>query len=409
MKYQYEPLSDEYEFQTFLKDLFNAIYNTTSFEEYGSKGHTQFGIDIYSAELKVGIQAKKKDINRSKKSLIRELTLDLEKTLQSIEEFPHEIKHLIFATTTNKLIEIQNICLDYSSSQDRQLQFYCWADIQTEIAKHDSIRNTYYPKLKENRTDDLIFIRERLEQLEQLINEQNTTLPNKKIDYRSIPDCEILLPPIDLEAQKFLIAFILKTAAIQTFKDVAYKKFTCLINFSHTYTQYGDGKQGPGFSILSGEVVFLGNCSRLIKKFQFDKDAFWKLYEMYEEDTHYNRINFRMVLLPNEELISYEFEIDGQTGFYNFFPRLEENLDYDKLDSLNSVLPFIASTTKLGLKIIEFDKLKYYPAITKFIYCMLLENSFKLTSLRVNINDFDDWDFIYKIPKHSDSIKNFKK
>lgn len=96
MKYQYEPLGDEYEFQTFLKDLFNEIYKTSSFEEYGTRGQVQYGIDIYSPELKIAVQAKKKDINRSSRIIVNELLGDLTKTSNQIGQFPHHIDKLYF-------------------------------------------------------------------------------------------------------------------------------------------------------------------------------------------------------------------------------------------------------------------------------------------------------------------------
>lgn len=406
MKYQYEPLGDEYEFQTFLKDLFNAMYNTDSFEEYGSKGMAQFGVDVYSPELKIAIQAKKKDLNRNKAALINELSKDFKSTLNSINNFPHEIVQFYFATTTNRIVQLQDICIAESKSKIRKTKLFCWIDIQAQIAKYPNIRKIYYPALKENRPDyyDGIQneIKEKLIFLEKLIQEQIIKAQPQKKVFRSIPDCEILLPTMDLDGQKFLIAFIIKVAAIQTFKHFTYKKFTCIINFSHTYTQFDDGTEGPGFSIFCGEVVFLGNVSKLMKIFQNNREKFWNLYEHFEQDDFYNAINFRMVLIPDEGLTSYDFELDEQTGRYQLAPVYSVELDYDKLNSLNAVLPFIGSTTRFGIKVIEFDRLKGFAAITKFIYCMLYENSFKLSNILVNAHDFDDWDFAYKIKERED-------
>ncbi|WP_316835029.1 hypothetical protein [Pedobacter nutrimenti] len=401
MKYQYEPLGDEYQFQTFLKDLFNSIYKTNSFEEYGSRGHTQFGVDIYSPELKIAVQAKKKDINRAKKILLRELTSDLTSTTKLIEKFPHDINCVYFATTTSKFIEIQDACISYSLSKGRKIKFFSWPDIQEEISKFPSVRNKYFPALKENNLiDDNISseIKDRLAHLEKLLLAQNATVLSKKKEYRNIPSCEILLPPVDLEAQKLLMVFILKTAAYQSFADVQYRKFICLLNFSHSFTQFSDGNSGPGFSIISGEVIFLGNCTRLVKMLQNNGEKFWHLFEQFQEDSAYNKINFRMELIPTEGLISYEFEIDGQTRFYNLRNVEPGPLDYEKLDSLNAVLPFIASTTKGAIHLIDLDKIKNYPAFTKFIYSSILEDAFKPSHLKVNINDFDDWDYYYPTP-----------
>lgn len=217
MKYQYEPLGDEYEFQTFLKDLFNAMFDTDSFEEYGSKGMTQFGVDIYSPKLKIGIQAKKKDVNRSKAALRKELSEDFKSTIISIDKFPHEIKQFYFATTTNRIVQLQDLCLAETRSGSRKIKFFCWIDIQSLITKYPAIRNTYYPALKENRPNyDGIQndIKEQLIVLEKLIREQIASAPPQKKVFRSIPLCEILPPSMDLNGQKFLVAFIIKVAAL---------------------------------------------------------------------------------------------------------------------------------------------------------------------------------------------------
>jgi hypothetical protein len=397
MNYQYEPLGDEYQFQTFLKDLFNCMYQTNTFEEYASKGYAQFGVDIYSPELKIAVQAKKKNINRSKKELIRELTSDVKSTVNLIENFPHEIAQVFFATTTSRFIEIQDACI----SQSRTLKFFSWQDMQEEIAKYPSVRNKYFPNLKENDPNGGRIskeIKDQLEVLEKLLSKQAETSPINNKVYRDIPECDILLPKMELESQKFLIAFILKTAAYQTFASVKYKKFNCLINFSSTYTQFHDGTSAPGFAIISGEVIFLGNCVRLVKMLQHNSKKFWNLYDELQSDSDFKRINFRMELIPSEDLRAYGFEVDGQTGFYNFKPLDNGALDYEQLNSLNSVIPFIASTTKFGIRVIDMDKIEGYPAFTKFLYCCLIEDKFNPSSLKVNVNDFDDWDFSYSIP-----------
>lgn len=74
-----------------------------------------------------------------------------------------------------------------------------------------------------------------------------------------------------------------------------------------------------------------------------------------------------------------------------------ENLDYDKLSSLSAVLPFIAVTTKPVINMIDLDKIEDHPAFMKLFYHLLNENSFKPNLLKININDFDDWDYEYKL------------
>lgn len=60
MSFQYEPLNDEYVFEEFIRDLFNSMHQTQSFQLYKTKGASQHGIDVFSTEKKVVIQCKKK-------------------------------------------------------------------------------------------------------------------------------------------------------------------------------------------------------------------------------------------------------------------------------------------------------------------------------------------------------------
>lgn len=148
MQYQYEPLADEYVFQDFLKDLFNCIYKTNSFEVYRSKGYAQYGVDVYSPELKIAIQAKKKSILRNEPELIQELKRELIKTIQDLNNFPHPVGSFYFATTTKKYAAIQDESLK-NSSPALGVQFWSWEDIQKHIPYHATLRKTYFSHLSD--------------------------------------------------------------------------------------------------------------------------------------------------------------------------------------------------------------------------------------------------------------------
>jgi hypothetical protein len=394
MNYQYEPLGDEYKFQTFLKDLFNAIHATNTFEEYGTKGNAQHGIDVYSPVLKIAIQAKKKDINRSPNSIIRELLSDLSETLEQIKDFPHPVESLFFATTIKKNKEIQNACMAASRNHGTNVIFFSWDDIQGKLTDCLPVRNKYFPHLQQAMSMESS-LNEKIKKLESLISKlenQNTGI--KKL-YRDIPYCEILLPTMPQDLLQNLIAIIMKISLYETFAQTKYRKFRCLFNFSMSYTQFGDGSSGPGYEIISGEVIFLANCSRLIKEIQDDQNRFWNRFEKYKVDSDFNKIRFRMEILPTEGLTAYDFEIDGQTGHYNIKVKKYEGLEYDKLDSLSAILPFIAQLTKPSINIIDFDKIETHSAFMKFFHHFLSEDSFKRNLLKVNVDDFDDWDYEY--------------
>lgn len=394
MNYQYEPLSDEYKFQTFLKDLFNAIHATNTFEEYGTKGNSQHGIDVYSPVLKTAIQAKKKDINRSPNSIVRELLSDLSETLEQIKDFPHPVESLFFATTIKKNKEIQNACMIASLNHGINVIFFSWDDIQSKLSDCLPIRNKYFPHLQEAMSMESNF-NEKIKKLESLISKLENKNTGIKKQYRDIPYCEILLPTMPQDLLQNLVAIIMKISLYETFTQTRYRKFRCLFNFSMSYTQFDDGSSGPGYGIISGEVIFLANCSRLIKEIQDDQDRFWTRFEKYKVDPDFNRVRFRMEIIPTEGLKAYDFEIDGQTGNYNIKITKYEGLEYDKLDSLNAILPFIAQSTKPTINIIDFDKITTNSAFMKLFHHLLSEDSFKTNLLKVNVDDFDDWDYDY--------------
>jgi hypothetical protein len=394
MNYQYEPLGDEYKFQTFLKDLFNAIHATNTFEEYGAKGNAQHGIDVYSPVLKTAIQAKKKDINRSPNAIVRELLFDLSETLELIKDFPHTIESLFFATTIKKNKKIQNACIEASRSHGINVILFSWDEIQNRLTDCLSVRNKYFPHLKEATSLDNS-VNEKIERLESLISKLENQNASIKKQYRDIPYCEILLPAMPQDFLRNLIAIIMKISLYETFAQTKYRKFRCLFNFSLSHTQFGDGSSGPGYEIISGEVIFLANCSRLVKELQNDQDQFWNRFEEYNADPDFNKVRFRMEILPTEGLKVYDFEIDGQTGHYNIKVKNYEGIEYDKLDSLSAILPFIAQSTKPGINIIDFDKIKTHSASMKLFNHFLIEDSFKRNLLKINVDDFDDWDYEY--------------
>lgn len=394
MNYQYEPLGDEYKFQTFLKDLFNAIHATYTFEEYGTKGNAQHGIDVYSPVLKTAIQAKKKDINRPPHSIIKELLSDLSETLEQIKDFPHPVESLFFATTIKKNKEIQNACMAASRNHGINVIFFSWDDIQGKLTDYLPVRNKYFPHLQESMSLEGS-LNEKINRLESLISKLGNQNTGIKKQYRDIPYCEILLPTVPQDLLKNLIAIIMKISLYETFAQTKYRKFRCLFNFSMSYTQFGDGSSGPGYEIISGEVIFLANCSRLIKEIQNDQDRFWNRFEKYKVDPDFNKVRFRMEILPTEGLTAYDFEIDGQTGHYNIKVKKYEGLEYDKLDSLSAILSFIAQSTKPSVNIIDFDKIATHSAFMKLFHHILSEDCFKRNLLKVNVDDFDDWDYEY--------------
>lgn len=395
MNFQYETLGDEYQFQTFLKDLFNAVYSTETFQEYGSKGNLQHGIDVYSPVFKTAIQAKKKGINRNKKTIVKELINDLSQTLELIKGFPFPIEILYFATTIKKDVSLQEACFSASISSGINVILFSWDDIQEKLPDCLSVRDKYFPHLKPaKKKDDLSRISKELESLISKLDGKKSAV---KTIYRNIPHCEILLPSLDsnYNLQKQLLATIMKISLFETYCETKYKKFGCLIHFTMDYTQFTDDSSAPGFQIISGEVVFLANFSRLAKGLQNNSDYFWDVMEKYQSNVLFKKIRFRMELLASEGLIAYEFEVDGQTESYNIKQKKYYDLDYGNLGSLNAVMPFIAKNTQPGLCILNIDKIQKNVAFMKLYHHFLNEDSFSPSLLKINVDDFDDWDYEY--------------
>jgi tetratricopeptide (TPR) repeat protein len=146
MAYQYEPLSDEYQFQDFLVDLFNEKFSTNTFENYRSRGYAQCGVDAYSPALKIAVQAKKKDHLRPADVIEKELVADLEDTVKKLKNFPHQVETIYLASTTKKYPKVQDKAIELSNEK-LSAKFYSWPDIEKDIHKFSSIRKSYFPHL----------------------------------------------------------------------------------------------------------------------------------------------------------------------------------------------------------------------------------------------------------------------
>ncbi|MCI5220935.1 MAG: hypothetical protein D3914_17495, partial [Candidatus Electrothrix sp. LOE2] len=145
--YHYEVISDEYQFEEFILDLFNAKYNTQSFQLYKTKGATQHGIDVFSTEKKIVIQCKKKDLSRTDYMLKKDLLQDLEKSLQLVEDVPFDFGTFILATTTKKYTTIQDEAAKLSQGKPFDIQFLSWKDIERVIHQYPELRKQYYSHL----------------------------------------------------------------------------------------------------------------------------------------------------------------------------------------------------------------------------------------------------------------------
>ena len=154
MNYQYEILNDAYAFEEFLKDLFNEIYHTKSFELYKTQGAAQHGIDVYSLEKKIAIQGKKKKLLAGK-NFSDDLINDFDESIKLIVDLPflNQIETFILAATTPKYGKVQDHIAEIFGKKEfglKSIQFLSWEDIEKYINEYRTIREKYYPHLSSN-------------------------------------------------------------------------------------------------------------------------------------------------------------------------------------------------------------------------------------------------------------------
>lgn len=157
IKYQFQPLGDEYQFELFIKDLFNAKYNTHSFQTYKGRGATQHGIDVYSTEVKVFVQCKKKDLSRSKDVLQKELQNDFEESLEMLIGLPYidakDSSFTFILASTAKRYNLQDTAgllaqkhqLPDAKPKLKDVQYLGWEAIEELLNDLPAIHAKYYP------------------------------------------------------------------------------------------------------------------------------------------------------------------------------------------------------------------------------------------------------------------------
>jgi len=147
--FQLPPLDNEDQFEDFICDLFNLEYDTDSFQRYGSRGHKQKGIDIYSAQNRIVIQCKKKEITRNAKSLITELIDDIEKDVDTTlnESLNIPFDRFILVSTFKNHPEIQEFAASLKRKKDLrfEVEYWGWNTITKKAISHQALLEKYFP------------------------------------------------------------------------------------------------------------------------------------------------------------------------------------------------------------------------------------------------------------------------
>ncbi len=152
MAYQYPPIDNDVIFESFIKDLFNALYRTNSFQLYRKNGAKQYGIDIISIEKEIVIQCKQKDTSRTQKTLENELIRDFDESIEMSKKLSFSFSTFILASTTKKFSKVQEHAISLATKNNFNVLFWSWTEIQSEIHKYENIIKEYYPNYAKSDT-----------------------------------------------------------------------------------------------------------------------------------------------------------------------------------------------------------------------------------------------------------------
>jgi len=147
-KYQWNPLTDEKEFENLINDLCSKKYGL-EFQLYGRKGQKQNGIDglaLIGNNKFILYQCKNKNILRDNKTIKNELSKDLkEETSKVIEEFIDKksfiIEKFIFAHSWKRDKDLQNI----ANSLNINILIWSWDEISDMLEEYEEVAQKYYP------------------------------------------------------------------------------------------------------------------------------------------------------------------------------------------------------------------------------------------------------------------------
>lgn len=142
---QLPPIGNEYLFEEFVCDLFNFIYDTTSFQAIGSRGQKQDGIDIFSFEKKTAIQCKKKDIRRNNNVIRSELKKEMMANLQLVNLSSRlPFYNLFFVSTYKDDVELTVHSANLSNDSNIVILYYGWDTLSRYALRCPNILKKYY-------------------------------------------------------------------------------------------------------------------------------------------------------------------------------------------------------------------------------------------------------------------------
>lgn len=144
-------LKNEYDFQLFIKELYNAEYGTNSFQQRGVRGQEQNGFDVFSHELGIAIECKKKDLRfQDIKTLRNQLLQDVVDSKTKFDEFELNSKFnkLIIASNFKDDAILQNKAIELSN-EHLNVSYIGWDTLVEYLNNHEGLKTKYYPFIME--------------------------------------------------------------------------------------------------------------------------------------------------------------------------------------------------------------------------------------------------------------------
>jgi hypothetical protein len=136
------------DFESLCKKLWGEIFEIPNeIKKNGRSGQAQHGVDVYGlpkGETKyVGIQCKGKDDYTNAKLTQSEIDIEIKKS----KNFKPSLGTLIFATTANKDVKIEEYIRLKNEENDFKILLFCWEDIADLIEENRNTHDWYVKNL----------------------------------------------------------------------------------------------------------------------------------------------------------------------------------------------------------------------------------------------------------------------
>ena len=138
---QIPPPENECKFEDLCLDLYKLEFGDKT-QKNGSRGQSQNGVDISCSDQYIGIQCKKKELN--KKVTEKELKIEVKKA----KKFQPSLKRFILATTCKRDVKIQEtarlISEDHKKKKLFSVEIHSWDEIKNLFDKYSKVYKKYY-------------------------------------------------------------------------------------------------------------------------------------------------------------------------------------------------------------------------------------------------------------------------